>query len=354
MTFEIFLIIAFFIALTAGLLLNRFFLNRPINFLVKKANNSAIRWSSQSKPIFGGITFYSIFTVGFIAYILIIDQDIISNPKTIALFLAVTISFIMGLADDIINTPPSFKFIVQLLCAIIFIAFDIYIVISPYNILNYTITILWVIGIMNSINMLDNMDSITNLISLSIISGAIFPMLFLDNQSHFIIYILVFITAGMISFLFYNWNPSKMYMGDNGSQFLGSILAFVGIVYFWNAIPLQEMSFGYNSKQFIIVLLAFIVPISDTTTVTINRLLRGQSPFVGGRDHTTHHLSYAGLSDRGVAILLFSINSICVAISIYIIHNTDNWNSTLFWSLLSFAFIIFVGLFSLTKITKAK
>jgi UDP-GlcNAc:undecaprenyl-phosphate GlcNAc-1-phosphate transferase len=354
MAFHITLIIAFFIALGLGFSLNRFFLNRPLKFLVKKANKSAVRWSSQSKPIFGGITFFSIFLLGFISYMLIVDNNILTNPKYIALFITVTLSFFMGLADDIINTPPSFKFIIQVLNAIIFISLDVYIIISPIPVLNYIITGLWVVGIMNSINMLDNMDSITNLTSLSIIIGVLFSLILTNGDTEFITFLLVVIVGSMISFLYYNWNPSKMYMGDNGSQFLGTILAYIGIVYFWNAIPLEEVSFGFNSKQVIIVIFAFIVPLTDTTTVTINRLMRGQSPFVGGRDHTTHHLSYAGLSDRGVALTLFIINSICIGIAFYVIHNTPNWNSTWFWSLISIAFIIFASLYSLTKITKAK
>ncbi len=354
MSFYTILLIVFILSLGSSFLLNRFFLNRPLKFLVKKANKSAVRWSSQSKPIFGGITFFSIFLIGFIAYMLIFDKNIIVNHQFAALFITVTLSFLMGLADDIINTPPSFKFIIQVLNAVIFISMDVYIVISPFPVLNYIITGIWVVGIMNSINMLDNMDSITNLTSLSIVGGLLFSLLISGTTPDFVTFLLTVIAGSMLSFLYFNWNPSKMYMGDNGSQFLGTVLAFIGIIYFWNAIPLESVSFGYNSKQAIIVLLAFIVPLTDTTTVTINRLMRGQSPFVGGRDHTTHHLSYAGLSDRGVALTLFTINTVCVSISFYLIHNVSNWNSTWFWSLFSLAFIIFASLYSLTKITKAK
>lgn len=91
-------------------------------------------------------------------------------------------------------------------------------------------------------------------------------------------------------------------MGDTGSQLLGALLAGVGIVFFWNNENIIE-SHGWFSKL-VIVLCAFVVPIGDSLTVTINRLKRGQSPVVGGRDHTTHHLSYAGLSDRQVAYVL--------------------------------------------------
>lgn len=348
------LITILIISIILGFITNKFLLSRPPKFLVKKANKSAIRWSNQSKPIFGGVSFYGLFLIGFLSYILIIDRNAFLQPQYFALYLIVTLSFLMGMADDIINTPPFFKFIVQVLNAIILISFGVFIKISPIPALNYGITILWVVGIMNSINMLDNMDSVTNLVSLSIFVGVFATILIGGDLTGFIPYILIFIIAGSLSFLYFNWNPSKMYMGDNGSQFLGALLAFLGIVYFWNAIPLEEVSFGYNSKQALVVLLAFIIPISDTTTVTINRLSRGQSPFVGGRDHTTHHLSYAGLSDKWVAGLLFIINSITVAIACYLINYINNWNSEWFWPLFAFALIIFASLYISTKIFKAK
>ncbi|MFO7878732.1 MAG: MraY family glycosyltransferase [Bacteroidota bacterium] len=347
------LIVTFLLALITGYALNKFFLNRPIRFLVKKANKSAIRWSSQSKPVFGGITFFVLFILAFLVYILLIDRNMAFEERYIALFLIVIISFLMGLSDDLISTPPYFKFFVQILNAVILISFGIFIKISPIPAVNYGITVLWVVGIMNSINMLDNMDSITNLVSLSIFGG-VFALILLNGQTGFMPFLMLFIIAGSLSFLYFNWHPSKMYMGDNGSQFLGAVLAFLGIIYFWNAMPIEASSFGYNSKQAMIVLLAFIVPISDTTTVTINRLMRGQSPFVGGRDHTTHYLSYAGLSDRQVAGLLFAINTVSTALACYIILNTPNWNSLWFWSCFTWAFIIFVSLFSLTKIVKPK
>ncbi|MFO7790272.1 MAG: MraY family glycosyltransferase [Bacteroidales bacterium] len=351
---EVVLLIALLFSILMGYGLNSFFLNRPLKFLLKKANKSAIRWDSQSKPIFGGITFYSLFLTGFLAYLLIIDKTIALDSSYFALFLVVTLAFFMGLSDDIINTPPAFKFVIQLLIAILLISFDVFIKISPIPVLNYAITILWVIGIMNAINMLDNMDAIANIVSLSIFGGTFAIIILQGDITGFMPFIFMFIIGGCLSFLYFNWHPSKMYMGDNGSQFLGALLAFSGIVFFWNSIPIEEASYGLNSKQFIVVFLAFIVPITDTVTVTINRLIRGQSPFVGGRDHTTHYLSYAGLTDRQVATLLFSINGISVAMACYIIVGIPEWNSIWFWSFFTWAFIIFVSLFTLTKIVKQK
>lgn len=137
-------------------------------------------------------------------------------------------------------------------------------------------------------------------------------------------------------------------MGDNGSQFVGSFLAIMSIEVFWNTATIATSQWYY---PFLIVFLAFLVPISDTTTVTINRLMRGQSPFVGGRDHTTHHLSYMGLSDSKVAILLLSINAISVLAATIIVVHPPKSASTL-WICGCIGFIVIIGLYSITKITK--
>src|SRR5690606_3612562 len=96
--------------------------------------------------------------------------------------------------------------------------------------------------------------------------------------------------------------PSKIFMGDTGSQFLGIFLAATSIIYLWNFKPINGIENTF--QQILMVALAFIIPLVDTITVSINRPLRGQSPFVGGKDHTTHHLSYLGISDSGVAYIV--------------------------------------------------
>ena len=93
-------------------------------------------------------------------------------------------------------------------------------------------------------------------------------------------------------------------MGDTGSQFLGVFIAAFSIKYLWN-FPLSGSSF-INAY---FVFLVFLIPITDTTAVVIKRIGRKQSPFVGGKDHTTHHLYYNGFSERKI-VLFFAIISI--------------------------------------------
>jgi UDP-GlcNAc:undecaprenyl-phosphate GlcNAc-1-phosphate transferase len=131
-------------------------------------------------------------------------------------------------------------------------------------------------------------------------------------------------------------------------MFLGVFLAAIGIIYFWN-------SSDYNgqviqSKQFVLAALMFIVPICDTATVTINRLLKGKSPFVGGKDHTTHHLSYFGFSDRGVALTLFGISIATSILCVAVIFFIKEWTLFHFLGFALYFLIIFAVLYGNTRI----
>jgi UDP-GlcNAc:undecaprenyl-phosphate/decaprenyl-phosphate GlcNAc-1-phosphate transferase len=138
------------------------------------------------------------------------------------------------------------------------------------------------------------MDGISTLTSLFIFMIAALYIALHNNLKSPDFIILLGLIATLFAFLFFNWSPSRMYMGDTGSQFLGIILAYIGIKYFWNSTLIDGTS--SLSQQIWIFLIGFLLPITDTTIVTLNRILRGRSPFIGGRDHTTHNLVYFGLS----------------------------------------------------------
>ncbi|MDR2009614.1 MAG: undecaprenyl/decaprenyl-phosphate alpha-N-acetylglucosaminyl 1-phosphate transferase [Bacteroidales bacterium] len=347
-------IVTFILSLVVSLIMNNFFVRRPSKFLIKKANDSAVRFSSQTKPIFGGVSVFVIFMIIMIITYFLNNGQIEEFSNYISLFIIVVLSFFMGLADDTINTSPMFKFIVQIICAIVLIFNNIYIHISPHEWLNYLITVFWVVGIMNSINMLDNMDGVASLTTLSILGGVTIYSIMNHSLSLFELLVLVASCASLLGFLFYNWAPAKMYLGDNGSQIIGALLAYFGIIFFWNSVSIEEYNYGHNTMQFFIVVLAYIVPISDTTTVTINRLLKGKSPFVGGKDHTTHHLFYLGLSVRWVAFTLFIINTIGIILSLYLIAHKDSINYNYLWLMGIFPVITFLFLYLNTRFTKEK
>jgi UDP-GlcNAc:undecaprenyl-phosphate GlcNAc-1-phosphate transferase len=338
--------IVFFVSsILFSFLINRLFLKFSSNLGTR--NNSTenlIRWSNQAKPSVGGLSFFILFLLSIIFYlILFYKNESFFNKQLLGIIGSCTLAFIMGLSDDAYNTRPVLKFAIQILCGMILIATGTSIHLFSNIYLDYLLTIFWIIGIMNSINMLDNMDAITTVTSISIILNALF-IIFLNNEYYngMHVILLIGVMAALIGFLFFNWHPAKMFMGDTGSQFLGVFLGAMGIVYFWNAPDAKGELI--QTKQILITALAFVIPIIDTTSVVINRMMAGRSPFIGGKDHTTHCLFFTGVSEKNIARLYFFIGGISVLLNYMIINITNEWGSlhiVLFsvYCLLLFAFL---------------
>lgn len=317
---------------------------------MRNIDETQVRWASASKPALGGISFYIVFlfSVSFVGIVHSADT-LIQNKQFLGILAAVTLAFMIGLADDAYNTRPYLKFSGQLTCGLLLASTGTYIHFFESDLLNYTISVIWVIGIMNSINMLDNMDGITTNVSIFIIINAIVVLLAVNSFSSPFFLILIGLLGALIGFLYYNWNPSKIYMGDTGSQFLGAILAAVSMIYFWNT-PFDFES-KIQLKQIVLTGLVFVLPIADTSTVVINRLLKKQSPFVGGKDHTTHHLSYLGFTDKQVALIFIAIATLSVVIT-FVISVLNIWNALTVSLSLIYIISVVVGLYLTTKVKR--
>jgi UDP-GlcNAc:undecaprenyl-phosphate GlcNAc-1-phosphate transferase len=306
-----------------------------------REKHDIIRWATTAKPALGGITFFIVFLIALVFHsIAFPDGDSISSAGSLGVLAVSVLAFMMGLADDAYNTRPLLKFFIQVACGLILVWTDTSIDLFHHPVYDTLLTVLWVVGIMNSINMLDNMDGISTITSMFIFITALMYMSLQQDYGTADFMILVGVVGALFAFLFYNWHPSRMYMGDTGSQFLGILLAIVGIRYFWNAVPASGVStFG---QQILTLLIGFLLPIVDTTTVSLNRILRGTSPFVGGRDHTTHSLSYMGMSDSQVALSFSGISIVNLIICYTIFRFMDGWSSISAWLLTLYA----VGIFS--------
>jgi UDP-GlcNAc:undecaprenyl-phosphate GlcNAc-1-phosphate transferase len=160
-------------------------------------------------------------------------------------------------------------------------------------------TLFWIVGVMNSLNMLDNMDAVASVPALGIL---VFFAISSVNLDPSLFPLFLFLAGSVIAFLFFNWPPSKIFMGDSGSMVLGLVLAFGAIEFTWLA------GFNHTSVHWYdragLTLLVFTIPLADTLTVTINRLWHGISPAKGGKDHTTHNFVYSGVPGKLVPLLL--------------------------------------------------
>jgi UDP-GlcNAc:undecaprenyl-phosphate/decaprenyl-phosphate GlcNAc-1-phosphate transferase len=329
-----------------ALLVNNVLLRFSKNLGLRNNPEQNVRWSKVSKPSMGGIGFYLIFLISFIAAILI-EATIgvkFEVRKIIGVFLSVTFAFIMGLADDAYDTKPVLKFCVQMLCGLVLVISGIYIHLFKYEILNYILTIFWVVALMNSINMLDNMDGIATLVSIPILIFALFIEVYFSKPLEFspIFFIIIGMLTALSGFLFYNWFPSKMFMGDSGSQILGVFLAILGIEYCWNIGGTVSVNY---SLSFILPILVFLMPIIDTTIVSLNRIIKGSSPFIGGKDHTTHNLFFIGLTERRIAIMFALFQFTNAGIAYYLFVNRYNWSISYFFISLSYIILLLLIFF---------
>lgn len=307
------------VAIVCNVLLLRF--SRSLG--IRNKNDVVIRWSNESKPSLGGVSFFVVFVFAAIAYSIVFNEapNIFQNKQYVGLFTAGSLSFLMGLADDAYNTRPMIKLGVQIICGILLAltgtSIDFFHSFYPDALL----TVTWVVVVMNSLNMLDNMDGITGttvffiLLSCILVGWIVFPF-----HSNIWILMMLSMIGAVLGFLTMNIHPSKLFMGDAGSQFIGLFVAFFSIRFLWNvgtAVPLETHP---SWLGLLVTGVAFTPAAVDTLTVVINRLKKGQSPMVGGKDHTTHHLVYAGLSDRKVWLVFVLLGAISTLFCVAMVH----------------------------------
>lgn len=352
--YHIIFYVFFFLGMAAfALLINSILLRFVKTLGTKNQQGVTVRWSSQTKPAIGGLSFFIIFLISLCICLFVFDyESVIREPQIPGLLLSSSLGFLMGLTDDAYNTKPLLKLSIQILCGVILALTGTEIAIFESSVLNTFLTVFWVVGIMNSINMLDNMDGVAASVTAFILAAPLVFMIACNLHDTVNFMLILGILASLVAFLFYNWNPSVMFMGDTGSQFLGVILGYVGIHYCWNVGIDPETSQGWYSLA--ALLTVFILPLSDTITVTINRIRRGQSPFIGGKDHTTHHLSYRGYSDTQVAKIFVFVGAMSVLLyTLYILHVSPS-DYLMIAAYLFYFLVVFLTLFSLTELNRRK
>lgn len=235
-----------------------------------------------------------------------LGASIFSNATSQNLELALTILTpallmgIIGLVDDIKQLKPWPRFISQniigLFATSVLISTDT--LGSPTGILalDFIVTIVWIVGVTNSINFFDNIDGGASG-TIAISSLAIFTIAFSNNQFLIAAMSLV-LTGSTIGFLIWNKPPARIYMGDAGALFLGILVASLSIR--------LDTESQVGSWGILVPIFLLAVPILDTSVAVVKRLWRKVSPFQGGRDHLSHRLMRMGLSKRNSVLILWT------------------------------------------------
>lgn len=319
----------------------------------RKQSQQQVRWNSQSKPAMGGFSFMAVTLLALLGAMVWSslaswEQDAPAMLPTIGgILLASLLAFGVGIYDDAYHTRPRTKLIMQFACAGILLWSGIQIDCFDLQWLNVVLSVVWVVGLMNAVNMLDNMDGIASTVSIFICLFVVMVSLGVHQEIGVATWIFAGLASGLFGFLMFNWHPSKMYMGDGGSMLLGVLLASGTMSYAWNLVPAP-----FEGRQLLIPGLVLLMPIADTTVVTVNRLLHEVSPSTGGRDHTTHNLSYLGLPDNMVAVVFSFLSMISTTLALILAYGEAD-RMTTFGSVLWMSLVI-LGFFVISRFNLAR
>ena len=255
------------------------------------------RWHKRPTPLFGGVA---------IGVTLFAGAAIAGIPTTIAPVIggAATI-FLIGLVDDVITLKPSTKLIVQIALASMLLFFGYRLNWLESITLDALLTLIWIVGVTNAFNLLDNMDGLCAGIALIVGTALLVDIVSRGSAGSAEATYLAMLIGATAGFLVYNINPASIFMGDSGSLLLG---------FSFSALTLNAGSAAASQSNMLTIVaapvLVLLIPIVDTTLVTVMRTLSGRSASVGGRDHTSHRLVAIGLSERAAVSVLWILAAI--------------------------------------------
>jgi UDP-GlcNAc:undecaprenyl-phosphate GlcNAc-1-phosphate transferase len=293
------------------------------------------RWHTRSTPLLGGS---GIFAGLLIAAAIAIATGVLPLSSELAGIVGgAAILFVAGLVDDVFRLPPLAKIAAQLAAAVLVIAAGVRVQIVGNDALAWSLGILWLVGMTNAFNLLDNMDGLAA--SLAAIACAFFAVdAYTVDPSRMAALVSLALCLGCVGFLPYNLRlrgPAAVFMGDSGSQLLGFTVGALGLSTAWTVA-------GSTVATLLLPILILAVPILDTTLVTVVRLLEGRPISQGGRDHTSHRLVYQGLSDKR-AVVLLAIVSGALGLTSLAYERLDDTRITLAGVLVTFAFLLQFG-----------
>ena len=305
------------------------------------------RWHHQPTPTLGGVGIFLSFAISLLVCQLIFPDG---NWVRWSFLSGSLLMFAVGLYDEFRPMSPAAKLVGQILAATLVISLGysstFFTPRLQNNLLaqlpNILFTFVWLIGITNAINLLDNMDGLAG--GISLITAGILGYFFWQAGNLPLLWVSLALAGSILGFLVFNFPPAKIFMGDSGSLFLGFTLAVL-------AIAQQQQA----SDVFAVIgvpTLIFMLPILDTAMVTITRLMRGQSPARGGRDHASHRLVAFGLSERQALLVLYAV-ALSSAVMAAALESLNYWLSLVLGPLLILSLVLLTAYLARLKVVTA-
>ena len=286
-----------------------FFMTPPVKGFAEKVGAIDVpkdgrRVHDHPIPRMGGVAIFMGFVISALLFVSFTTQ-------VIGLLLGALIIAVMGAVDDIVNLKPWIKFSIQIIAALVAIRCGImFTAVSnpnfrsdigtiPIGALAIPLTVLWIVGCTNAVNLIDGLDGLAVGVSaISSVTMLIVSVFVADPNTTFI---LAALCGACIGFMPYNINPAKIFMGDVGSQFLGFVLACVSIMGLFKL---------HTVITFLVPVLAMAIPLADTVFAFFRRIIHGQSPFHADKGHFHHRLLAMGLNQKQAVAVLYGISAV--------------------------------------------
>jgi len=253
------------------------------------------RWHRKPVAQFGGIAIVgSLLVAGSFAH---------PRPRLLVVFLLTIAIAAVGFCDDVWSWKPRTRLAAEFAIAIATVSFGVIYPLRSANWVNICFTVVWIVGITNAFNLLDNMDGLAA--GIGIVAGL--TLAFLTSNPSLQLLTLIFVGA-LGGFLIFNFKPAKIFMGDTGSLAIGYYLACSSVL-------ATEHISTVSSILFVPVLVLFI-PVFDTVLVSVTRRLSGRAISAGARDHTSHRLVLMGISETRAVLVLYGLAVLSGAVTI--------------------------------------
>jgi UDP-GlcNAc:undecaprenyl-phosphate/decaprenyl-phosphate GlcNAc-1-phosphate transferase len=312
------------------------------------------RWHHRATASFGGVAIFLAFTFSLIIAAFTQSEKAGVRPVDYfqwKLLIGPGLIFLLGLVDDVRPLSPPVKLGGQMIAAsvVVYLGYTTYFFtpridnILVAQVANTVLTIVWIIGITNAINLMDNMDGLAG--GVCLITALFLSYFFYRAGNLPLTQVSLALAGSILGFIIYNFPPASIFMGDSGSLMLGFILATLAIV----RQPQASNVFAVIG----VPALLFLIPILDTILVVFTRLLRGKSPFEGGKDHTSHRLIKFGLSERNTLLVIYGAAILSGFIGA-ILESIRYWYSLVIVPVLIIFFVLLISYLGGLKIVESK
>ncbi|HEY7693210.1 MAG TPA: hypothetical protein VH816_12790 [Gaiellaceae bacterium] len=290
------------------------------------------RWSEHVTPTLGGVGIFLGLAAGIAASIA--AGGVHAHEELLGILGGAALLFAAGLVDDVYTLPAAMKLAAQVGAAAIALSTGLSVQIVSNDVLAWLIGLVWLVGMTNAFNLLDNMDGLAG--TLALIAAVFFAIDAVTvHEERLLLVLSISLALACLGFLLFNFRPGKpalVFMGDSGSQVLGFTLGALGLATSWKVAETTVATL-------LLPVLVLAIPILDTALVTAVRVRERRPIHQGGKDHTSHRLVRGGLSEQKTVVLLAAIAAGLGATALAYSVLGDYW-ITLVGVLVTFALLV--------------